>query len=200
MNTDTLTASCGLPTGCSDDSTHGFYDKAAQIRYKSYIDAPWGCIIVSHDEHYLYSCQLIATSSAAYCSKEQFESNNPNNGCNPLQVEITKEISQYFNQPRHRFQLAFKLSGSPFQRKVWNALSVIPYGQTVTYGQLAHELQTSPRAIGQACKTNPLPLFIPCHRVIAKDDIGGFMGQNQAIDIKKTLLVHECAIPTPCEA
>jgi methylated-DNA-[protein]-cysteine S-methyltransferase len=68
---------------------------------------------------------------------------------------------------------------------------LIPAGQTLTYGELSLKLQSSPRAIGQACKRNPIALFIPCHRVVGKKDLGGFMGDPEALLYKKLLLGHE---------
>jgi len=70
-------------------------------------------------------------------------------------------------------------------------LLVIPAGRTTTYGDLANKLQSSPRAIGQACKKNPLAIFIPCHRVVGKNNCGGYMGREDALPYKLALLQHE---------
>jgi len=85
------------------------------------------------------------------------------------------------------------LQGTDFQRRVWRALSKIPYAEVKTYGQLAKELQTSARAIGNACRQNPLPIIIPCHRIVASHGIGGFAGKTTGshIDAKRWLLAHE---------
>lgn len=86
----------------------------------------------------------------------------------------------------------FIQKGTPFQQKVWQAISRIPQARTRTYGEIATELGTPhlARAVGQACKRNPLPLIIPCHRVVSASGMGGFSGGSQ---IKKTLLEHEQA-------
>ncbi len=77
---------------------------------------------------------------------------------------------------------------SGFQRRVYAKVLEIPFGTTKTYGEIARELMTSPRAIGQALKKNPFPLFIPCHRVVSKEGIGGF---SQGTLIKEKLLKFE---------
>ena len=74
---------------------------------------------------------------------------------------------------------------SPFVRMVLEEVRKIPYGSTRTYKDIADELRTSPRAVGQALKRNPIPILIPCHRVVAKDGLGGFSG---GLEIKKALL------------
>lgn len=78
--------------------------------------------------------------------------------------------------------------GTPFQIRIWNALRAITPGQVFTYGKLAQLLGTGPRAIGGACRANPLPILIPCHRVIGATNIGGY---SSGLDIKKWLLNHE---------
>ena len=82
--------------------------------------------------------------------------------------------------------------GTPFQHMVWRVLSRIPFGTTRTYGEIAHELGNAKqaRAVGQACNRNPLPLIIPCHRVVSRAGLGGFAGGSE---IKKALLAHEQA-------
>lgn len=85
------------------------------------------------------------------------------------------------------------LKGTEFQKRVWRALCAIPPGTTKTYGELAKQLNTSPRAIGNACRKNPLPIIIPCHRVVAKNSLGGYAGARigNLLEIKKWLLRYE---------
>jgi O-6-methylguanine DNA methyltransferase len=82
--------------------------------------------------------------------------------------------------------------GTPFQKRVWQALSRIPFATTRTYGEIASELGNPhlARAVGQACNKNPLPLIIPCHRVVGRTDLGGFSG---GVGGKKVLLAYEQA-------
>ncbi len=88
--------------------------------------------------------------------------------------------------------------GTPFQLRVWRVLCEIPPGHTLTYGELARRLETSPRAVGGACRANPVPLLIPCHRVVARNGLGGFAGRRQGAwpDLKARLLAHERKQPT----
>lgn len=84
-------------------------------------------------------------------------------------------------------------AGSPFQRRVWRAIRAIPSGRTRTYGEVAAELGSAPRAVGGACRANPYPLLVPCHRVIGATGLGGFAGDasGRLIAIKRWLLAHE---------
>ncbi len=118
----------------------------------------------------------------------------------PRQIELTSTINikqviaNYFSGLSKNIDLPHNLkTKSPFQLKVIQALKNIPYGKQKTYGELASELNTHPRAIGQALKSNPLPLIYPCHRIISKTSIGGFIGQSQGnnINLKHALLELE---------
>ncbi len=106
---------------------------------------------------------------------------------------VIKQIRQYRVDSEFVFNLPFNLQGTDFQHRVWAALQQIPAGQVKTYGELATALASSPRAVGNACRHNPLPLVIPCHRVVSAQGIGGFAGQRagQKISIKERLLHHE---------
>jgi methylated-DNA-[protein]-cysteine S-methyltransferase len=111
----------------------------------------------------------------------------------PLNERLMKDMETYFVEPNHQFEVEMDLQGTPFQKRVWEAISKIPPGTTLTYGQLAAQCGSSPRAVGNACRANPVPVIVPCHRVIAKDHIGGYVGHmnGEALDIKKWLLEHE---------
>jgi methylated-DNA-[protein]-cysteine S-methyltransferase len=110
----------------------------------------------------------------------------------PSFKQITQEILAYLQQPHQAFSLPAQLSGSAFQQKVWLAILAIPLGQTRTYSELAAQLQSGPRAVANACGANRLPLLIPCHRVVAKNGLGGFMrGDKNGLSIKRWLLAHE---------
>lgn len=115
---------------------------------------------------------------------------------NPLIDRIAAELEAYYVDPQHHFTLPMAPHGSDFRQRVWQALLAIPAGQTRSYGDIARELGSAPRAVGQAVGDNPIPILIPCHRVIAADgSLGGFMhshiGYSQ--DIKRWLLLHENA-------
>ena len=112
------------------------------------------------------------------------------------QQQIVHQLDCYFSNPSHQFEIPLQLTGTAFQKRVWNALRLIPAGETISYGELAAQLGSSARAVGNACRVNRLPVVVPCHRVVAKSGIGGFMGQRKGneISIKRCLLQHEQAI------
>ena len=111
----------------------------------------------------------------------------------PLPEEYQQQLNDFWLSSKPEIPLPLCPQGTAFQRKVWYTLRQIPIGQTKTYGELAKELNTSPRALANACRKNPFPLIIPCHRVLAKTGIGGYAGEvtGKLIDIKTTLLQHE---------
>lgn len=103
-----------------------------------------------------------------------------------------KQLDEYFKGQRQAFDLELVTKGTAFQEKVWEGLKQIPYGETISYGELAKKIGNpkAVRAVGGANRANPIPLIVPCHRVIGKNGkMVGFMG-NQ-IDIKEKLLAHE---------
>jgi len=108
-------------------------------------------------------------------------------------IHLAHELDAYWQDPRHPFDLLFVPQGTPFQLRVWRFLMAIPAGRPTTYGALAKQLGTAARAVGQACGSNPLPIFIPCHRVVAANGLGGFMhsASGAPLDVKTWLLQHE---------
>jgi methylated-DNA-[protein]-cysteine S-methyltransferase len=105
---------------------------------------------------------------------------------------IISQIKKYFVKSSHKFKLLVDLHGTNLQQKIWRTLQKIPVGEVRTYGELAKLLQTSPRVIGNACRSNPIPLIIPCHRVVAASGVGGYCGSSSKnIKIKKWLLAYE---------
>ena len=107
--------------------------------------------------------------------------------------QLAAQLAAYFINPAHRFDLPLELIGTPFRRRVWQALLDIPAGHTVTYGELARRLGSGARAVGQALGDNPLPIIIPCHRVVATHGLGGFNHRHNGFstDLKRWLLRHE---------
>ena len=105
-------------------------------------------------------------------------------------TETINELEEYFNGIRTNFDIPIKLEGTDFQKKVWNEMKNIPYGKVVSYGELA-KLVGRPkavRAIGSVCHNNKILILIPCHRVVAKNSLGGF---GCGIDMKIRLLELE---------
>jgi methylated-DNA-[protein]-cysteine S-methyltransferase len=109
------------------------------------------------------------------------------------------QIQAYLDDPRYEFELPLKLGGTRHRLAVWEAMQRIPAGKTRTYGEVAQELKSSARAVGGACGANPIPVVVPCHRIIAAGGaIGGFMGAKDdggfELGIKRWLLGHEGAL------
>lgn len=108
--------------------------------------------------------------------------------------EVLDQLFHYFEDAHWQFDLPLEMRGTPFQRRVWQRLRAIPAGHSPSYGDLARELGSSARAVGGACRRNPIAIVVPCHRVIAAGgDVGGFMGERggEALAIKRWLLNHE---------
>jgi methylated-DNA-[protein]-cysteine S-methyltransferase len=112
----------------------------------------------------------------------------------PLLGEAARQLQDYFEGKRSHFDLPLAPAGSPFEKRVWKAMQKIPYGETRCYGDLAAAIHSAPRAVGGACGKNPIPIVIPCHRVLAKGGMGGYSGQG-GLDTKRALLRLEGALP-----
>jgi methylated-DNA-[protein]-cysteine S-methyltransferase len=116
---------------------------------------------------------------------------------NALAQRAARQLERYREDPDTKFDLPLLIEGTDFQRRVWDAMCAIPRGRTLTYGELARKLDGDgfdvPRAVGQACGDNRLPIVIPCHRVVAADGIGGFghATGGYLLEAKRWLLMHE---------
>jgi len=113
---------------------------------------------------------------------------------NALAALVEQQCRAYFADPKAVFDLPLKPVGTEFQRRVWHAVTQLQSGERTTYGAIAAHLHSGARAVGGACGANFFPLVIPCHRVVAKANLGGFMGQDAPglyRDIKLWLLNHE---------
>jgi len=116
---------------------------------------------------------------------------------NALAERAVRQLERYRENPDAKFDLPLLVEGNEFQRRVWDAMCAIPRGRTLTYGELARKLGSNgpevPRAVGQACGDNRLPIVIPCHRVVAVNGIGGFGHSTGGylLEAKRWLLMHE---------
>lgn len=108
-----------------------------------------------------------------------------------LDAAVTQLVA-YFDGTREVFDLPLQVAGSNFQRDVCAAMSAIPFGYTKTYGEIAKYLGAMPQAVGQACGGNPIPIIIPCHRVMGAKGLTGFSGAG-GVETKVALLRHEGA-------
>jgi methylated-DNA-[protein]-cysteine S-methyltransferase len=145
------------------------------------INAPFGQLALTADNDFLTEIKFLLEP----CPLKQPSS--------PLLKETEAQLSDYFLNPLHHFDLPIKLSGTPFQQRVWQAIRQIQPGARVTYGALAQTLDTAPRAVGGACGRNPIPIIVPCHRVVSSSGLGGFMHTRflGSLNIKSWLLAHE---------
>lgn len=152
----------------------------------AFITAPFGQIAVSVNSNKLIIELLLSeTLNNSAMSLDQ-------KSVHPLVYMACQQIMRYLQQPTSSFDLPLDQQGTAFQQQVWRAIAVIPFGQTKTYSELAHQIGSGPRAVANACGANQLPLVVPCHRVVAKNGLGGFMqGKQNALLIKKWLLQHE---------
>lgn len=151
------------------------------MNFQAKITSPVGVLGIRCNEYRLLGIEFLGESvpqSAPVCAMSR---------------EVAWQLLQYFTDAGFKFDLPLTDSGTSYQRKVWQALCDIPSGAIKTYGQLAIELHSAAQAVGQACGANPIPIVIPCHRVLAKTGMGGFMHQRQgvALNIKQWLLAHE---------
>ena len=128
-------------------------------------------------------------------------SEKPQRATSALAETVCEQLLRYLKNPDAKFSVPFDLHGTPHQQKVWQAMLNIPRGQTRSYGELAAELKSCPQAVGQACGANPIPVIVPCHRVVGKAGLGGFARHTSGahLDIKRWLLAHEAATPSPLQ-
>lgn len=111
----------------------------------------------------------------------------------PLLQRTRDQLNAYFDGDPADFDLPLNPEGSAFQRRVWKAMCDIPAGGTETYGSLADRIDGIARAVGTACGRNPIPIIIPCHRVVAASGLGGYSGDG-GLDTKVALLRLEGAL------
>ncbi|MEM9577742.1 MAG: methylated-DNA--[protein]-cysteine S-methyltransferase [Pseudomonadota bacterium] len=119
------------------------------------------------------------------------------NGCDagtptPLLRDAARQLTDYAAGTRESFDLPLRVEGTAFQKAVCDAMRAIPFGNTVTYGEIAQQLDAMPQAVGQACGANPIPIIIPCHRVMGAKGLTEFSGAG-GIETKVALLRHEKA-------
>jgi methylated-DNA-[protein]-cysteine S-methyltransferase len=150
-------------------------------KYQFVVDSPIGPLGVRMSRKRVNRVEFLDRRSKPFSSKD------------PFAVEVTEQIDRYFLDSPFEFSIPINLNGTDFQKQVWQLLLMIKPGEVRTYGDIAQELNTSPRAVGSACRSNPTPLIVPCHRVVSADGIGGFAGTTlgRKIDVKRWLLKHE---------
>ncbi len=146
---------------------------------QSYFDTPLGPVLITADEHHILSVLVMD-------SRDPIEESETD----PIR-RCKQQLQEYFDGQRKTFDLPLAQEGTPFQQKVWQQLTAIPFGQTITYMQLAKALgdPKSIRAAGTANGKNKLWIIVPCHRVVGSD--GKLVGYAGGLHRKKWLLDHE---------
>lgn len=122
------------------------------------------------------------------------QSERPSAPRTPIARAAVEALRRYLDDPATRFTLPLSPEGTPFQRRVWDAIAAIPVGESRTYAEIARTVRSSARAVGGACGANRIALVIPCHRVVgSRGALGGFMNatDGEGMAIKRWLLVHE---------
>ncbi len=149
--------------------------------FQAIIAAPFGKLAIHCSDTDLLGIEFVSSRMKALAP------------ASPMAREICEQLSAYFADACFEFDLPFTLDGTHHQCLVWQAMLYIPRGETLTYGELAKRVGSSARAVGQACGNNPIPLVIPCHRVVSASGLGGFMrhAEGGALNIKRWLLAHE---------
>jgi len=151
------------------------------MEYQAKLTAPFGVIGLRCTEDALTGIDFLSSRVNSRSPRSAFAQ------------KVCDQLTAYLADPDFRFNLPFEPGGTAHQNKVWKIMLSIPRGETRSYGALASQLKSAAQAVGQACGANPVPIVIPCHRVVGKAGLGGFMGHasGDALDIKRWLLAHE---------
>ena len=150
-----------------------------------FVDSPIGVLELEAESNFISRIKFKEGNSFQLCKESKQSSESP------ILVKASKQINEYFNGNRKLFEIPFKLNVSPFYKKVLLEVKKIKYGETASYGKIARMAGNSKavRAVGTANAKNPLPIIIPCHRIISSNgNIGGYSG---GLDKKLYLLDHE---------
>jgi methylated-DNA-[protein]-cysteine S-methyltransferase len=136
--------------------------------------------------------QLVLYSQQGVITKADWELDD---GIYPQHHEIQRQFNEYWLNTDKLINIKLLKQGSAYRHKVWAELDKIPFGETLTYSALAGKIGSSARAVGNACRDNPYPVIIPCHRVVSVSGMGGYCGQTEGdfMAIKYKLLDCEAA-------
>jgi methylated-DNA-[protein]-cysteine S-methyltransferase len=150
------------------------------------MESPIGELLLVGDGHALHGLHMQEGGTAVAVDPEW----RPADGAF---AHVRRQLSEYFDGERVEFDVPLAMAGTPFQRRVWDALREIPYGETTTYGELAQHVgrPSASRAVGLANGRNPIAVIVPCHRVIGSD--GSLTGYGGGLERKRLLLDLEAA-------
>lgn len=145
------------------------------------IAAPWGVLGYVLRDGALTSIDFLSSRTTLRSARDA------------LGRRVESQLQRFFKNPAAAFDLPLQPEGTEFQQRVWSHLQNIAPGEPCTYGELARRLGSGARAVGGACRANPIPIVIPCHRVVAASDIGGYCGlsSGRMRRIKQWLLANE---------
>jgi methylated-DNA-[protein]-cysteine S-methyltransferase len=145
-----------------------------------YVDSPVGRLLVEADHDAVTGLRWAGVDERAQ-----------DRSTSPVLKEAARQLDRYFARKLRRFDLPLAQRGTDFQKRVWAAMRDIPYGETATYGGMAMALGSGPRPVGMACARNPIPIIVPCHRVLGRGGKeGGFSG-GEGLPTKRQLLALE---------
>lgn len=154
------------------------------MSYQAIIEAPFGALGIKCGQGVLTGIDFLPPKTP------------PQPPCDKFARQVCDQLRRYFDNPDSVFDLPLKPRGTPHQQRVWQAMLEIPRGSTLSYGEMSKRLNSGAQAVGQACGANPIPVIIPCHRVVGRSGLGGFMkhGEGDPLEIKRWLLAHEGAL------
>lgn len=159
------------------------------MRNSILVESPIGAILVCEEDGAIVS---VSQASPAF---------TPSGRASLLLRRAERELRRYFAGKRRDFDLPLRPGGSRFDRSVWKTMVRIPFGSTMTYGDVALALDTSPRAVGGACARNPIPIFIPCHRILgAGGALGGYTWCDGIATKRFLLKLEGVELPGPIAA
>jgi methylated-DNA-[protein]-cysteine S-methyltransferase len=160
--------------------------------FQTHLDSPLGPLFIYSNENNVIHLAWSEDSNSTFIQKYQEQENDFHfERENDVLKQTRIQLDEYFRKERTRFELPLMPQGTPFQISVWEKLQEIPYGSTWSYEKLARSIgkERAVRAVGNANGKNPIPIIIPCHRVIEKNgNLGGYSG---GLHIKDWLLSHE---------
>jgi methylated-DNA-[protein]-cysteine S-methyltransferase len=145
-----------------------------------YLDSPVGRLALEADGETLTGVRWAGSGERAANARPS-----------PVLEEARRQLERYFARKLRTFDLPLAATGTDFQKSVWKAMREIPYGETATYGGIAMLLGSGPRAVGTACGRNPIPIIVPCHRVLGSGGSEGGYSGGRGLPTKRKLLALE---------
>lgn len=176
-------ADCGGPMSTARTSTQPNHEPIE--RFDARIKTPFATLGIRTSDRYIEEIIFLSADVPAKVPMS-----------NTLAHLACVQLMAYLDKPAFKFDLPYKLTGTHHQIAVWQAMCRIPAGEIRTYSEIAAEIDSAARAVGTACGRNLLPIVVPCHRIVAANGLGGFMGgkRDDPLAIKRWLLHHEGAL------